>query len=145
MNVARNERADRTDPSPAAQFSDASRTLSILVVDDDPDSAEALAALFRHWQHRVWVANDARDAMAMFREKRPDLVLLDIALPGMDGYQLAVRFRAEEHQAVLVALTGYADRKRAFSAGFDEHFRKPVEPEALRELLSRVGASRPRS
>ena len=135
---------ERTHPSPPSEVTDASRALSILVVDDDADSADALATLFRHWQHHVWVANDARDAMAIFREKRPDLVLLDIALPGMDGYQLAVRFRAEEHQAVLVALTGYADRRRAFSAGFDEHFRKPVEPEVLKELLSRVGVSRPR-
>ena len=117
------------------------RELTVLVVDDDQDAAEAIAMLLRHWKHHAWVANDAREALDLFREKHPDLVLLDIGLPGMDGYQLAVRFRAEEHQAVLVALTGFADRKRAFSAGFDEHFRKPVEPRALQELISRIGAS----
>lgn len=114
------------------------RTLSILVVDDEPDSADGIAALLTAWDHRVRVAYDARRALDLFREQRPDLVLLDIGLPGMDGYQLAVRLRAEEHQAVLVALTGYTDRRRALSAGFEEHFAKPVDPEALRELLSTI-------
>jgi CheY-like chemotaxis protein len=114
------------------------RALSILVVEDEADSAEGIAALLERWDHRVWVAPDARRAIDLFREHRPDLVLLDIGLPGMDGYQLAVRLRAEEHQAVLVALTGYTDRKRALAAGFQEHFAKPVDPHALRDLLSRL-------
>ncbi len=114
------------------------RTLSILVVDDEPDSADGIGALLEAWDHRVRVAHDARRALELFREQRPDLVLLDIGLPGMDGYQLAVRLRAEEHQAVLVALTGYTDRRRALSAGFEEHFAKPVDPAALRELLSTI-------
>jgi CheY-like chemotaxis protein len=114
------------------------RSLSILVVDDDPDSADGIAALLTHWDHRVWVAYEARRAIDLFREHRPDLVLLDIGLPGMDGYQLAVRLRAEEHQATLVALTGYADRRRALSAGFEEHFAKPIDPQALRELISKM-------
>ena len=105
-------------------------------MDDEHDSADGIAALLTHWNHRVWVAYDARRALDLFREHRPDLVLLDIGLPGMDGYQLAVRFRAEEHQARLVALTGYTDRRRALSAGFEEHFAKPLDPEALRGLLA---------
>jgi CheY-like chemotaxis protein len=116
----------------------APRSLSILVVDDEADSAEGIAALLTHWNHRVWVAYDARRAIELFRDHRPDLVLLDIGLPGMDGYQLAVRLRAEEHQATLVALTGYTDRRRALSAGFEEHFAKPLDPQALRDLLSKM-------
>jgi len=119
--------------------SGSSRPLSILVVDDDHDSADGLAMLLEHWKHRVRVAYDARSAMEVFREQLPDLVLIDIGLPGgMDGYQLAVLLRAQEHQAVLAALTGYSDRRRALSAGFEEYFAKPLEPEALRSLLSRI-------
>jgi len=116
----------------------ANRALSILVVEDEADSAEGIAALLERWDHHVWVAPDARRAIDLYREHRPDLVLLDIGLPGMDGYQLAVRLRAEEHQAVLVALTGSTDRKRALSAGFEEHFTKPVDPHALRDLIARL-------
>jgi len=112
--------------------------LSILVVDDDRDSADGIAALLTHWKHRVWVAYDGRRALELFREHRPDLVLLDIGLPGMDGYQMAVRLRAEEHQTRLIALTGYTDRRRALSAGFEEHFPKPLDPHALRTLLARM-------
>jgi CheY-like chemotaxis protein len=114
------------------------RSLSILVVDDEHDSADGIAALLTAWNHRVWVAYDARRALELFRDHRPDLVLLDIGLPGMDGYQLAVRLRAEEHPTTLVALTGYTDRRRAFSAGFEEHFAKPLDPQALRDLLSKM-------
>jgi|SRR5467141_1681354 len=115
------------------------RSLSILVVDDDRDSADGLAMLLQRWKHHVRVAYDARGAMEIFREQLPDLVLLDIALPGgMDGYQLAVLLRSQEHQAVLIALTGYSDRRRALSAGFEEHFAKPLDPDALRVLLSRL-------
>jgi len=124
-----------SEPETAAR---PTRTLSILVVDDEPDSADGISMLLAAWDHRVAVAYDARRALDLYREQRPDLVLLDIGLPGMDGYQLAVRLRAEEHQAVLVALTGYTDRRRALSAGFEEHFAKPVDPEALRELLSKI-------
>jgi DNA-binding response OmpR family regulator len=119
--------------------SDTSRSLSILVVDDDHDSADGIAMLLERWNHRARVAYDARGAMELFREQRPDLVLLDIGLPGgMDGYQLAVLLRAEEHQAVLVALTGCPDRRRALSAGFEEHFPKPFDPESLRALISKM-------
>ncbi len=119
--------------------SDTSRSHSILVVDDDRDSADGIAMLLERWNHRVRVAYDAREAMDVFREQHPDLVLLDIGLPGgMDGYQLAVLLRAEKHQAVLVALTGNSDRRRALSAGFEEHFWKPLDPESLRALISKL-------
>lgn len=115
-----------------------SGTISILVVDDDHDSADGLAMLLELWGHRVRVAYDPKEAMAIFREQRPDLAILDIGLPGMDGYQLAVLLRAQEHQAVLVALTAYTDRRRALSAGFTEHFPKPLDADALRGLIANM-------
>ncbi|HYQ90063.1 MAG TPA: response regulator [Candidatus Binatia bacterium] len=120
----------------------AARPLSVLIVDDEPDSADSIAMLLERWNHSVRVAYDPRRALEIFQEQRPDLVILDIALPGMDGYQLAVRLRAEEHQAVLVALTGYSDRRRALAAGFDEFYEKPLDPEVLRELVARVATGR---
>jgi DNA-binding response OmpR family regulator len=114
------------------------RPLSVLVVEDERDTADAIALLLTHWNHEARTAYDARTAIEIFREQRPDVVLLDIRLPGMDGYQLAVRLRAEEHQAVLVAITGYQDRRRAISAGFEEHFTKPIDPEELKALLARI-------
>jgi CheY-like chemotaxis protein len=136
MTVAKHEASEATaepEITPRPQ-----RTLSILVVDDEPDSADGISMLLEAWDHRVAVAYDARRAIELYRGIRPDLVLLDIGLPGMDGYQLAVRLRAEEHQAVLVALTGYTDRRRAISAGFEEHFAKPIDPQALKDLLARI-------
>ena len=114
------------------------RTLSILVVDDDRDSADGIAMLLEHWEHSVHVAYDSDQALLLYRERRPDLVLLDVGLPRVDGYALAARFRGEQHRAHLVALTGYSDRSRAMEAGFEEHFTKPIDPEALRALLARL-------
>ena len=111
------------------------RSIFILVVDDDHDSADGLATLLRHWSHRVVVAYEGRDAIELFRGLRPDLVLLDIDLPGMDGYEVAGRMRREDHDAFLVALTGTMDRARSLAAGFAKHIRKPFRPDALRELI----------
>jgi len=114
------------------------RSLSILVVDDDRDSADGIALLLEHWDHGVHVAYDPDRALELYREHRPDLVLLDIGLPREDGYALAARLRGEEHRAHLVALTGYTDRGRAIEAGFEEHFPKPIDAGALRALLARL-------
>ena len=140
MKIHESVEAELAGPSSNTDTgTDTLRSLSILVVDDDRDSADGLAMLLERWNHRARVAYDARSAMEVFREQLPDLVLLDIGLPGgMDGYQLAVLLRAQEHQTVLVALTGYSDRRRALSAGFEEYFPKPLEPEALRALLSKI-------
>ena len=118
----------------------------ILVVDDNVDGAESIAMLLRMEGHAVRSVHDARDALAVAPSFRPDVVLLDIGLPGMDGYEVARRLRAEPNLAhtCLVAITGYgqpSDRERAREAGFHEHLVKPVEPEALHATLS---ALRPR-
>ena len=112
--------------------------LSILVVDDDRDSADGIAMLLEHWDHLVHVAYEADRAVELYRERCPDLVLIDIGLPRVDGYELATRLRTEKHRAHLVALTGYTDRGRAIEAGFEEHFPKPVDPDALRALLAKL-------
>jgi DNA-binding response OmpR family regulator len=114
---------------------------SILVVDNDPDSADSLALLLEHWNHRVCVAYDGAQAIEVFRRELPSVVLLDIGLPDIDGYDVARALRQEKHQALLVALTGYGnddDRRASAEAGFDRHFVKPVDVRDLEELLAGV-------
>jgi PAS domain S-box-containing protein len=123
-----------------------SRGLRVLVVEDNIDAAESLATLLRLWNHDVNVVHDGRMALEAAREQQPEVVLLDIGLPGLDGYQVARRLRDEiglDH-ALLVAMTGYGqpeDRRRSQEAGIQYHFVKPVEPLVLRNLLA--GATLP--
>lgn len=112
------------------------------MVDDNVDAAETLAELLELWGHTACVRHDGPAAIAATPAFAPDLVLLDIDLPGMDGHEVARRLRDEPgvKETVLVALTGFGqedDRRRSREAGFDHHLTKPVDPEALRELLSR--------
>jgi CheY-like chemotaxis protein len=117
----------------------------VLVVEDSVDSAETLGELITRWGHEVKLAHDGADALRLAREFRPQVILLDIGLPDMDGYAVAHRLRAEDLGGeMLVALTGYGeaqDRARAQQAGFDRHLTKPVDPKALQDLLSK-GAPR---
>jgi CheY-like chemotaxis protein len=139
MEIGERQSTDRA-PRPEAQGRAGypARRIRILVVDDNHDSADGVAMLLRHWGHDVRVSYDAEHAIHAFRSRRPDLVLLDIGLPGMDGYELAARLHREDPFAFLVALTGYTDRRRAIAAGFEEHFPKPVDPDVLRALLERI-------
>jgi CheY-like chemotaxis protein len=116
----------------------------VLVVDDNHDSADALAMLVRLWKLDARVAYDGPSALEAVRDAVPDVVLLDIGLPGLDGYEVARRLRADPRLAGtrLVALTGYGtreDKERAAAAGFDAHLTKPVDPAALRALLGDRG------
>jgi signal transduction histidine kinase len=113
----------------------------VLVVEDNPDAARSLATLLRLEGHDVRLASDGPQALAAAAESRPDVVLCDLGLPGMDGYAVAAALRAGPATAGvrLVALTGYgqdADRRRSAAAGFDLHLTKPVDPAALHELLA---------
>jgi two-component system CheB/CheR fusion protein len=115
----------------------------VLVVDDNVDAAESLAILLRLKGHEAHCAHDGPSALALAAAVRPELILLDIGMPGMDGYQVACELRSGGllGNAVLVAVTGYGqeeDRVRSRAAGFDEHFVKPLSPHALRELLARA-------
>jgi signal transduction histidine kinase/CheY-like chemotaxis protein len=117
----------------------------VLVVDDNADAAESLAQLLDLEGHATQVAYTARRALEQFDSFGPDVVLLDIGLPEMDGYEVAhrLRQRADKHPVILVALTGYGqreDRDRAIAAGFDEHLVKPVGFDELQRVLGN-GAS----
>ena len=111
----------------------------ILVVDDNLDAADLMGEVLRARGHEVAVAHDGPSALALAAEFRPDLALLDIGLPVMDGYELARRLRTQLGAIKLVALTGYGqanDRARAKDAGFDVHMVKPVQMDALRAALA---------
>ncbi|MEN6624915.1 MAG: response regulator [Candidatus Sumerlaeia bacterium] len=113
----------------------------ILVVDDVADSAESLADLLILWGHDIQTAHDGPTAIKVAHAFQPEVVLLDIAMPGMDGYEVARKLREMEEcaDALLVAMTGYGqeeDRNRALDAGFDRHLTKPVDLEELQKLLT---------
>ncbi|HET9642654.1 MAG TPA: response regulator, partial [Burkholderiaceae bacterium] len=125
----------------AAQVETPSAFHRVLVVDDNVDAAESLAALLKPDGHEVEVVHDAQEALASVRRFEPDVVLLDIGLPGMDGYEVARRIRQAVHgvRVTLVATTGWGqqkDRDRSRDAGFDHHLVKPVDPQAIRRLLA---------
>jgi CheY-like chemotaxis protein/two-component sensor histidine kinase len=112
----------------------------VLVVDDNIDSADSIAMLLQMSGHDVRVAYSGQDALDMAAEYQPDIVLLDIGLPGMDGYEVARRVRAQPQleKVKLIAVTGYgqeADRRQSQEAGFDYHLVKPVDAQKLGELL----------
>jgi CheY-like chemotaxis protein len=116
--------------------------LRMLVVEDNHDAGEALTMLLELFGHRVTAVADGLSAIEAARNDSFDLGLVDIGLPGIDGYEVARRIRMipRAKTMTLVALTGYgqdADKQRALSAGFDEHLTKPVKIERLQELLSR--------
>ena len=112
----------------------------ILLIDDNVDAGVILAMLLRLTGHEVAVALDGPSALEAFAEVRPQIVLCDIGLPGMDGYAVAARMRERGPgpMPVMIALTGYGgpkDRERALAAGFDHHLVKPADPEALLRLI----------
>lgn len=113
----------------------------LLLVDDHEDSGQTLAVLLERGGHEVRVVQDGRAALRILSNYKPDVVLIDIGLPGMDGYELASRLRQKScfARTPLVAISGFAtdsDRQRAKLAGFDDYLAKPVEFEALQALLS---------
>ena len=135
------------DGQPPAPPADEPRDLAtgpsrrVLVVDDNVDAAESLGLLLRFLGAEVQVAHDGPSALAMLDSFEPELVLLDIGMPGMDGYQVAARVRAlpSRRRTMLIALTGWGqseDRERSRAAGFDEHFVKPVDISTLQSLLA---------
>ena len=112
----------------------------VLVVDDCPYLADALALLLKRWGYRAAVAYDGPSALALASAEPPAVVLLDIGLPGMDGYEVAARLRKRPGmgEALLVALTGYGqeeDVRLCAEAGIDLHLLKPCDPEELRRVL----------
>jgi CheY-like chemotaxis protein len=111
----------------------------VLVVDDLRDAADSLAALLRVLGHEVHVAYDGEQGVTAARRLKPDVVLLDLGMPKLNGYEACHRIRNEfGNEIFLVALTGWGqgdDRKRSATAGFDRHLVKPAEPAALSAML----------
>ena len=125
------------------------RKARILVVDDNPDVADSLAMLLRLEGHEVDIAYSAAATFEAVQRMRPEVVLLDIGLPQMNGYEIARRLRAAPaaERAHLIALTGYGqehDREQAREAGFAAHLVKPADIEAVSKVLASL-ASAPRA
>jgi CheY-like chemotaxis protein len=120
-----------------------SRRRRILVVDDNVDAAQSLALVLRELGHDVQVAHDGHAALEAARLNRPQLVLLDLSLPGVDGYRVVMRLKSDPQFARVrfVAVTGLeADeaRRRSRDAGFDDYLAKPVPLATLREVIARL-------
>jgi CheY-like chemotaxis protein len=115
--------------------------MRVLVVEDQPDAAATLVMLLCVWGYEVQAAHDGLSALAVAQAFSPDVVLLDIGLPGMDGWQVAERLRQQPtiKRPHLIAVTGYgqdADRRRSQDAGIELHLVKPVDPDELRQVLA---------
>jgi two-component system, sensor histidine kinase len=113
---------------------------SILIIEDNADARDALRVLLELEGHLVEAAAEGMKALEIARAQDPDIALVDIGLPGIDGYEVARQMRAGGgRRPVLIALTGYGqpeDRRRATEAGFNEVLVKPVDPTALTNLLA---------
>jgi signal transduction histidine kinase/ActR/RegA family two-component response regulator len=130
-------------PSRALRGSSTGQGLRILVIEDNQDGRESLRDLLEIWGYRVDVAEDGPIGLARALASPPDVALIDIGLPGLDGNEVARRIRANlnGHTPCLIAMTGYGqpeDRGRAMEAGFNTYLVKPVDPETLSRLLSEV-------
>ena len=121
----------------------------VLLIEDNVDARDALRVLLELDGYDVEAAGDGPQGIEIARAKTPAVALIDIGLPGMDGYEVARRLRTlAGPRCYLVALTGYSDpedRRRAEEAGFDAHVVKPVDPDELIRLLARLGVPGPGS
>ena len=132
----------------------ARQSLRVFIVEDDVDSADSLALLLRWIGHEAHVASDGVIALEVAAVLQPDVMLIDLAMPGLDGCELAVRLRqrSEFAETPLVAVSGYVDgkhRRQAANAGFDDFLGKPYTADDLMQLFTRLQpklspASRPR-
>ena len=127
----------------AASPSSAEGKLRILIVEDNDDAREMLRTMLELGGHQTYEAADGLEGLRLAAELTPQVALIDLGLPGLDGLELARRIRAipGAHAIELVALTGYGqkeDRQRSEAAGFDQHVVKPVDPESLGKVLARV-------
>jgi PAS domain S-box-containing protein len=123
------------------------RSLCLLVVDDSRDTVESLAMVMRANGHQVATANSGPAGLQAALGEPFDAVLLDLGLPGIDGYEIASRIREKNDKILLIAITGYgqtADRERSKEAGFDHHLVKPVDPVKLQHLLVEFTGPTPR-
>ncbi len=133
--------SETEQPPASTPIASCQEGLRVLVVDDNMDAADSLAVLLRLARHEVWVAYSGPGAIEAALNRQPHVILLDIGLPGLNGYQVAQRLREhpQTRNAVVIAMTGYgqeADKQEAKDAGFDYHLVKPVDPTQLKDLLA---------
>lgn len=137
------ERTERISEAPVGARESEAIRCRILVVDDNPDALHGLTALLSAIGHEVYCAQSGEQALEMVEQTRPEAVLLDIGMPGMDGYEVARRLRRQPwgRGLALIALTGWgqdSDRRRSAEVGFDRHLVKPVELEQLEQVLAEL-------
>lgn len=126
-----------SDPDEAAASEEQPPSKRVLVVDDNEDAAELLREILSCLGHCVEVAYDGPTALKLAESFRPDVALLDIGMPIMNGYELAARLRQGSSPAPrLIAITGYGKEAVAGSEGFDQHLMKPFDVNKLRELIA---------
>lgn len=138
-------------PPPVATNSQPStppRKLTVLIVEDNRDSREMLRAMLELDGHQVLTAADGREGLSVLEQQLPDLAIIDIGLPLLNGYDLARQARANDRldSVLIVALTGYGqrvDQEQALRAGFDEHLTKPLQPADLARILTAAATPRP--
>jgi CheY-like chemotaxis protein len=128
------------DSPPTAVELPVSRARRILIIEDNADFREGLRLLLESWGHRVEEATSGAEGLDVVRLARPEIVLVDLGLPGIDGYAVARSIRSAPggDAILLVAITGYgraSDRRQATEAGFDAHLTKPVSPHELASTL----------
>ena len=133
--------------SAAAHQGDTGPACRVLVAEDIPDAAEMMRLMIKFMGHEVRIAADGVEAVEIAREFDPQIALLDIGMPRMDGYEAARQIRAAMGgRVVLVALTGFGqedDERRAYEAGFDRHVTKPAEPDVLEEMIASAAVRHP--
>jgi CheY-like chemotaxis protein len=130
-------------PDEHPSINPAEKSRRALVVDDVPDVTDMLSVLLTHAGYEVSTASSARDAIALARGQSFDMIISDIGMPEMNGYELARTLRSlPDYQTVpMVAVTGYSmfdDRNKSLNAGFNEHVTKPIDPRAFLELIEQL-------
>jgi CheY-like chemotaxis protein len=121
------------------KFVKATKSLRVMIVDDNHDAANSLAVLLREIGHEIWVMYDGASALKKLHACSPEVILLDIGLPGLDGYTCCELILESGYKGIIIAITGYGgdeDKRRAKEAGFKHHMTKPVAPEELTTLLN---------
>jgi CheY-like chemotaxis protein len=140
---AQNGALDSPGTNERSTTSSSERMRSVLVVDDVSDVTDMLSVLLTHAGYEVSAAASAKDAIALARDRHFDIVVSDIGMPEMNGYELAETLRQiEGYKTVpMVAVTGYSmfdDRNRSLTAGFNEHVTKPIDPRAFLDLIEQL-------
>ncbi len=117
------------------------KTLKVLIIDDNKDLSEIMCDLIGFLGHKTICSPDGKDGIAKAKEHHPDIIICDIGLPVMDGYEVAQQLRRDDEikETFLIALSGYAgpeDRKRSREAGFDRHLAKPADISAIERVIA---------